>query len=100
MVSPRVHTLCQSSDTVTSELLLNPTEAPGHIIQRLYPESAAQHHPSYKRGGPTPFPDPDPEAFQKALECGKWGTNKPSELFLRVSRVGSVVIDKIDGWIF
>jgi hypothetical protein len=76
--------LCQSSETVSSLLAEDPTLAPGDAWKKLY-----SHHLRHSleskdirdigRGGL------DESELKIASDCGKWGPEEPSELFLRVS---------------
>ncbi|KND90958.1 hypothetical protein TOPH_04343 [Tolypocladium ophioglossoides CBS 100239] len=79
MVSEHVFKLCQETETVSSVLAKNPTEAPGDVIQRLYGHHTKDfyHNPDENR------PDPSPEALERAFKCGRWGPTKPSPLFLQ-----------------
>ncbi|KAI1962863.1 hypothetical protein LOZ58_002487 [Ophidiomyces ophidiicola] len=80
MISERVVQLCQEGTTVSSEMAKDQNTIPHDTIVRLlseksrnlreYPNSRTQHH------------------FEKdlntALECGKWGSQRPSDLFLKI----------------
>ncbi|PNY26772.1 Uncharacterized protein TCAP_03292 [Tolypocladium capitatum] len=79
MVSERVCKLCRETETVSSVLATNPTEAPGDVVKRLY-----GHHPKDLHHNPDENrPAPSPEALEMAFKCGRWGPAKPSPLFLQ-----------------
>lgn len=82
MVSQKVYDLCQSNVTVSSELAQDPNLAPGKVIKKLYGEDIGGHD-EHKHFKP---PHATPEDLEKAYQCGKWGSTRPSDLFLRVSR--------------
>ncbi|KAI9832247.1 MAG: hypothetical protein M1819_004425 [Sarea resinae] len=80
MVSQKVYDLCRSDVTVSSELARDPTQSPASVVKRLYGDSAisiATENPFHNRKPVTE------EDLQRAFECGKWGSTRPSELFLR-----------------
>ncbi|KAM0264910.1 hypothetical protein ACHAQJ_000426 [Trichoderma viride] len=79
VVSEHVMRLCRTTDTVSSLLAQNPTEAPGNIVQRLYGnlEKDLRRNPDDGREGQ------HPDTFAFALQCGRWGPTTPSPLFLQ-----------------
>ncbi|POR39603.1 Uncharacterized protein TPAR_00210 [Tolypocladium paradoxum] len=79
MVSEHVFKLCQDTETVSSVLAKNPTEAPGDVVERLYGHHTKDlsHNPDGNR------PAPSPEALKMACKCGRWGPTKPSPPFLQ-----------------
>ncbi len=79
MVSQHVLDLCQSTETVSSVLSKNPTEAPGNIVKELYGRYKKDPHyrPDENR------PAPSAQAQEMALRCGRWGPTQPSPLFLQ-----------------
>ncbi len=81
MVSHKVYDLCQGNVTVSSELARDPTLPPGSVAKKLYGDDVGGHdeHRSFKR------PNATAEDLEKAYQCGKWGSTRPSDLFLRVS---------------
>ena len=81
MVSQKVYNLCQTNITVSSELAQDPTLAPGKVVKKLYGDDVGGHdeHKSFKE------PHATEEDLEKAYQCGKWGSTRPSDLFLRVS---------------
>lgn len=82
MVSQKVFNLCHGPSTVSSELAQDPTLAPGSVVRKLYGDEHGGHdeHKPFKR------PDATADDLEKAYQCGKWGSTRPSDLFLRVSR--------------
>jgi phosphatidylserine/phosphatidylglycerophosphate/cardiolipin synthase-like enzyme len=79
MVSEHIFKLCQATETVSSVLAKNPTEAPGDVVKRLY-----GHHKKDLHYNPDEHrPAPSPHELEMALKCGRWGTSQPSPLFLR-----------------
>lgn len=78
MISPHVYGLCHEVQTVISEIDSDPTDTPERIITRLYSNDK-------KHGYYTIYSEP-PESqdpLQLAFECGRWGGQKPSDLFLQ-----------------
>lgn len=80
MISDRIYTLCRSEQSVTSELAKEPQRAPSDIAKRLY-HSDLSHAASESHKADHIKRDVD---LNRAFECGKWGSSRPSELFLRV----------------
>jgi hypothetical protein len=81
MIPQTVYDLCHSEQTISSEYAKDPTQAPGHIIKKLYGEN---HHKPITEHKAKHGIDYSAEDIQKAYECGKWGTTRPSDLFLKV----------------
>lgn len=83
MVPQKVVDLCQGNTTISSELARDPALAPGHVVKSLYGTDVADHAElkHYKE------PRASAEDLEKAYRCGKWGSTRPSELFLRVSQL-------------
>jgi hypothetical protein len=83
-ITDRLYKWCQSEDSVSSLLAADPKLAPGDAWQKLF----HGHHFSsgeqdYIRNvGKARISD---EEMRRARLCGKWGSNEPSDLFLRVS---------------
>ncbi|KAA6406800.1 MAG: hypothetical protein FRX48_09524 [Lasallia pustulata] len=80
MVSQKVFDVCQGKTTISSELARDPTLAPGHVAKKLYGTDVADHAEAKH------FKEPraTAEDLEKAYQCGKWGSTRPSELFLRI----------------
>lgn len=83
MVSRKVFDSCQEKPTISSELARDPTLAPGHVVKKLYGTDVGDHA-ELKH-----FEEPraSAEDLEKAYQCGKWGSTRPSELFLRVRQL-------------
>jgi hypothetical protein len=80
MISDKVYELCRNPQSVSSELARNPTEATSKIAKQLYGHLEAP--PSAKDFDiPAEHTSAD---LNRAFECGNWGPQKPSELFLKV----------------
>ena len=71
-----VYNACLATDTVSSELAANPKLPPGDVVKKLYDSRNGAH--KAVSGNPTPGD------LQSAYECGKWGSTRPSDLYLRV----------------
>ena len=80
MVSQKVYDLCHGQKTVSSELAHDPTLAPGSVAKKLYGDDVGGHdeHKHFK------VPNATKQDLQKAFESGKWGSTRPSDLFLKV----------------
>ncbi|KAH0536671.1 hypothetical protein FGG08_006466 [Glutinoglossum americanum] len=80
MVSDTLYKTIRSSTTITSHLFENPNEPPGEIATQLYGEE----------GGPRPLPklqeNTGREDLERAYDCGRWGGERPSDLFLAIYR--------------
>lgn len=84
MLSDRLNKLCTSQKSVSALLAENPNLTPGDAWKTLY----GSHLPrSMTNGGESSDRHAiDAEDLIRAAECGKWGTAKPSELFLKVRK--------------
>ena len=82
MITPKMSDLCRSGRSVTSELEIEPSEAPGAAAHRLFgastieddiiPEKEPKHHDRI-----------DNEHLKEAFQCGNFGQARPSDLFLK-----------------
>lgn len=82
MVPESVRRLCASDRTVTSELARDPSQHPLRIFQRLFRGQKCKKTSVSSQGES----DHDAQdSLQRAYDCGRWGTAKPSTLFLKVS---------------
>ena len=81
MVNQKVYDLCRSDKTISSELAKEPTQAPGKLAKSLYGEEREEllHHDHFKD-----YTVSD-EELERAYACGKWGSTRPSKLFLQVN---------------
>ncbi|KAI2618780.1 IQ calmodulin-binding motif protein [Hypoxylon sp. NC1633] len=82
-VSERLYQLCQSSQSVSSALAQDPSSIPGEVWKKLF------GHYNHEHGFKGDVRDItkgslSSEEILRAQACGKWGSQKPSELFLRV----------------
>ncbi|OKL60936.1 hypothetical protein UA08_03715 [Talaromyces atroroseus] len=81
MISDSLYQLAVSDKSVSSELAQNPKEFPGQIAHRLFsnrkPEAVdeSRQSSSHEKG--------DEAGLQRALNSGKWGEQRPSNLFLK-----------------
>lgn len=79
MIPERLYEYARSSKRVSSELAKNPKETPGEIARRLYHKreviEEGTEHP--KESGEKPD-------LERALDCGTWGDQRPSDLFLQI----------------
>ena len=81
MISDKLYQFAVSNKSVSSELAENPNQSPGEIVSRLFKhkqEAAAEasQHPTREQT--------DEADLQRAFECGNWGGQRPSNLFLKV----------------
>lgn len=83
MIPESVYDLCRNRSTVSSELAINPSAIPHEIICRLFP----RHTKGQEGGDGEKAAQQVKDKFhnlQQAYECGNWGSQQPSELFLQV----------------
>lgn len=81
MISDKLYQYAVSDKSVSSELADNPNQSPGEIVNRLFKhkhEAVGENpeQPSHKEG--------EEADLQRAFECGNWGGQRPSNLFLKV----------------
>lgn len=83
MVNHKIYEYCQSGASISAELAKDPTLAPSHVREKLFGGDHGDHikQELFKE------PHATAEELKQAAECGKWGPQQPSELFLRVSTV-------------
>ncbi|KAJ6488552.1 hypothetical protein C8R47DRAFT_483886 [Mycena vitilis] len=92
MISPKVHELCNGTETVSSLLAKDPELAPGDAWKKLY----GGHTPGSKESVAKAREHRDAhtaEDLKRAAECGKWGPTQPSELFLKLYHDALCVLD-------
>lgn len=82
MISEHVVKLCCSPESVSSKLAQDPSLSPGTIIKELFGKRS-----SHEKRNSTGDDHASPEDLEKAFACGKWGTTRPSDLFLRASLI-------------
>ncbi|KAI1264247.1 phospholipase D/nuclease [Xylariaceae sp. FL1019] len=84
-ITDRVVQWCQSEDSVTSLLAVDPSLSPGDAFAKLYHDhtlgSSRRVHEHTRKDSKISITD---EPLSRARECGKWGENEPSELFLQM----------------
>ncbi|KAK2796477.1 hypothetical protein FQN51_009366 [Onygenales sp. PD_10] len=76
-----IYDLCREESSVTSELASEPTSTPQAIADRLYNPRhglCERCHGSEKDPGNTHLD------LQQAYLCGKWGSKRPSDIFLQI----------------
>jgi hypothetical protein len=81
MISDKLYQFAVSDKSVSSELAENPNQSPGEIVNRLF------KHKQEATGDNPELPtraDGEEANLQRALECGNWGGQRPSNLFLKV----------------
>ena len=88
MVSDRAVKLCQEAQTVSNEFAKNPSKAPTEICEHLYGHhKPIITHEEQKQEHAVSGVDRPPATateLEKARQCGKWGSQQPSETFLQV----------------
>ena len=80
-LTDKIYELCQSNNSVSSELAQNPSLSPGDVVSKLYGSDDKTCKVDHSQQSVSK------EDLQRAFECGKWGTTRPSDHFLRVSAV-------------
>lgn len=79
-ITPTVVKLCQSEETVSSEIAKNPSLSPGEVATKIYDKRETTGRPSrYADDELTPA---SAEDLKQASSCGRWGPTQPGELFL------------------
>jgi len=79
-ISDKVYDLVHSTQTVTSVLAASPpTESVETVAEKLYGLSPKRGR-NFKVGERRPTK----EDLNRVVECGKFGTSRPSDLFLQV----------------
>ncbi|KAJ5241510.1 uncharacterized protein N7469_003101 [Penicillium citrinum] len=87
MVTSKALKLCNSAETVTSELAADPSQTPSLLFKRLY---GSHHHLGHHGARDSKVTQEEAakfdaaDALEKARACGKWGSTEASELFLQV----------------
>jgi hypothetical protein len=79
-ITPTVVKLCQSEETVSSEIAKNPSLSPGEVATKINGKRETTGRPSRHADGElTPA---SAEDLKQASSCGRWGPTQPGELFL------------------
>ena len=80
-ISDKLYNLCRSPDSVSSVLASDPHITPGEAAKKLYhPDSVSV----YEGKSPLNREPTSQDELRRALDCGKFLSTRPSELFLRV----------------
>jgi hypothetical protein len=82
MLSNHVIELCTSGHNVSSLVAENPTLPPGDAWGKLHGHHAFPPRLQTEDEGVKTTVESN--GLEKALQCGKWGLTKPSDLFLKV----------------
>ena len=87
MIPPKVYELCHRDKTLTAELAKNPHEHPSSVCKRLFDidtedDVEDKKHESATKGA---------SDIDQARECGNWGGSEPSDLFLKVRGITSIL---------
>lgn len=85
MLPDSVYRLCHEDQTVTSELLRDPSQSPPKVFHHLYNDHKSKNHSDSKESLT------GRDELQKAAECGNWGNSQPSKLFLQVSQLDKLL---------
>ena len=73
--------LCQSEQTISSELARDPSSSAGEVSEKLFGGREKTGKPS--RNADAELTVPSSDDLKQAASCGKWGPTQPGELFLR-----------------
>jgi hypothetical protein len=82
MISDEVHSACIGKDTVSTCLAVDTSLSPADLWSKLFGRNAAKK--SEKGSGSVGTNEEATSSLSRAEKCGRWGTAKPSELFLTV----------------
>lgn len=83
MIPQLIYELCRGDLSVSSELARNPALSPHDACKKLFGVDPNDRKATKKV-------DTSKQAagdLEQALQCGKWGKTRPSDLFLRVCGV-------------
>ncbi|KAF2200692.1 IQ calmodulin-binding motif protein [Delitschia confertaspora ATCC 74209] len=80
IISDTAFRCCTNTRSITSELAKDPSKSPGHYAHKLFggEHIAATAHSSHHHQEAA-----SKEDLNRARQCGNWGDNEPSELFLQ-----------------
>jgi hypothetical protein len=81
MISDKLYQYAVSDKNVSSELAENPNQSPGEIVNRLFKR---KHEATGDNPEPPTREEGEEADLQRALKCGNWGGQRPSNLFLKV----------------
>ncbi|KAI2777086.1 hypothetical protein F4815DRAFT_502595 [Daldinia loculata] len=82
-ISEHLYELCLSSESVSSALARDLTLTPGEAWKKLF-DCYDHDHGSKGDVRDVGKGSLSPEELERARACGKWGTKKPSDFFLRI----------------
>jgi hypothetical protein len=80
MIPDNVYQLCRNGKSVTAELAANPSKTPEKAVQELYNTNLGAVYDT----GNIKLEKLSPVELHQTLECGNWGSSRPSDLFLQV----------------
>ncbi|KAI5866689.1 hypothetical protein GGS23DRAFT_602946 [Durotheca rogersii] len=89
-ISDRLYELCRSSESVSSLVANDPSLAPGDAWKRLYGDYDGIRGRDISNIGRRPISDKE---LRRARECGRWGPQEPSDLFLRIYHDALCMLD-------
>ncbi|KAI2467138.1 hypothetical protein F4781DRAFT_403208 [Annulohypoxylon bovei var. microspora] len=89
-VSEHVYELCHSSESISSVLAQDPSLTPSDAWKKVIGHHG--HRPKSPKSPKSPKGDIrdigqgyiDPQEIERARNCGKWGSQEPSDLFIRM----------------
>ncbi|KAK6948631.1 hypothetical protein Daesc_010401 [Daldinia eschscholtzii] len=83
MISEQLYELCLSSESVSSALARDASLTPGEAWKKLF---GYHDHDHGSKGDVRDIGKGSlsPKELEKARACGKWGSQKPSDLFLKI----------------
>ncbi|KAI1096053.1 IQ calmodulin-binding motif protein [Rostrohypoxylon terebratum] len=86
-ISEHVYELCNSSESVSSILAQDPSSSPGEAWKRVIEHYG--HRPKSPKSPKGDIRDIGlgaigPQEIEKTRNCGKWGSQQPSDLFIRM----------------
>ncbi|EAW14197.1 MmgE/PrpD family protein [Aspergillus clavatus NRRL 1] len=92
MVPDQVYRLCHRDETVSSELAKDPSQSPAKVFHKLYHGHRLKDKVAAAKTRQATGDRHD--GLQKAYECGKWGTTRPSQLFLKIYHDALCTLEK------
>src|SRR5438034_1021150 len=83
MIPETIYDLCCHGSTVSLELAANSSAMPREIIRRLFPRANREGGEKGEKKTAERVQDKSHD-LQQAYQCGTWGSQRPSDLFLQV----------------
>ncbi|CAJ2512434.1 Uu.00g054490.m01.CDS01 [Anthostomella pinea] len=80
-ITDRLYRWCTAPDSVSALLAADPSLAPGEAFAKIYGHHARKTSVDIRDIGKGAVAQ---DELQRAEHCGKWGSHKPDDLFLRV----------------